>query len=263
MNKQKNIIIGTSSAFLLLAGFNGWPYDFFVLLRFIVCISGVYLAWLAYKTKQEKWIWTYGIIAVLFNPFFSLHFSRGTWVIVDIATAIFLITSGFLFKLKNNDSENESDYKLGFDYDKYFDVLNGRNTSRFEKNHAAFNPKFSLCLVDKIDNVSDKKIRINFRFRRNRGKNNKIEGFPSMHILTEALYIGSILCDDVILIKREEGNNENVVFDLDKINHDNRKVISIESPAVGKITIECKKIYAEKLDCYFQYANDKWRKEES
>ncbi|MCX6766842.1 MAG: hypothetical protein NT170_03660 [Candidatus Moranbacteria bacterium] len=98
INKQKNTIIAVSSIFLLLAGFNGWPYDFFVLLKFIVFVSGVYLAWLAYKTKQEKWIWAYGIIAILFNPFFSLHFSRSAWTVIDIATAIFLIISGFLFR---------------------------------------------------------------------------------------------------------------------------------------------------------------------
>lgn len=99
MNKQKNIIIAISSAFLLLAGFDGWPYDFFVLLRFIVCVSAVYLAWLADETKQEKWIWAYGIIAVLFNPFFPLHFGRSAWAVIDIATAIFLITSSFHFRL--------------------------------------------------------------------------------------------------------------------------------------------------------------------
>ena len=95
MNKQKNIIIAVSSIFLLLAGFDGWPYDFFVLLRFIVCISGIYLAWMAYKAGQEKWIWAYGIIAVMFNPFFPLHFGRSAWMAVDIATAIFLIISAF------------------------------------------------------------------------------------------------------------------------------------------------------------------------
>lgn len=107
MNKQKNIIIAISSIFLLLAGFNGWPYDFFVLLRIVVFISGAYLAWLAYKAKQEKWIWAYGIMAILFNPFFPLLFSRSAWTVIDIATAIFLIISGFLFKsflLKRNKS---------------------------------------------------------------------------------------------------------------------------------------------------------------
>lgn len=97
MNEQK-ITIAISSIFLLLAGFDGWPYDFFVLLRFIVCASAAYLAWLAYKTNQEKWIWVYGIIAVLFNPFLPLHFGRSAWAIIDIATAIFLIISSFIFK---------------------------------------------------------------------------------------------------------------------------------------------------------------------
>jgi hypothetical protein len=112
MNKQKNIIIGILSVFLLLAGFDGWPYDFFVFLRFVVCASAVYLAWLAYKEKQEKRIWAYGIVAVLFNPFFPLHFGRSTWVIIDIVTSIFLIASAFLFKPINKEIENSEDDDL-------------------------------------------------------------------------------------------------------------------------------------------------------
>jgi uncharacterized membrane protein len=100
INKQKNIIIAISSIFLLLAGFDGWPYDFFVLLRFVVCVSSIYLAWLALNENQEKWIWAYGIIAVLFNPLIPIHFGRSAWAIVDIATAIFLIISNFVFQLK-------------------------------------------------------------------------------------------------------------------------------------------------------------------
>lgn len=100
-NKQKNIAVAISSIFLLLAGFNGWPYDFFVLLRFIVCASTAYLAWLALNDNQEKFIWTYGIIAVLFNPFLPLHFSRGAWVVFDIITAIFLVISNYYFNVKS------------------------------------------------------------------------------------------------------------------------------------------------------------------
>jgi hypothetical protein len=98
INKRKNIIIAISSIFLLLAGFNSWPYDFFVLLRFVVFVSGAYLAWLAYNIKQEKWIWAYGTMAILFNPFFSVHFSKSAWAVIDIATAIFLIISSYLFR---------------------------------------------------------------------------------------------------------------------------------------------------------------------
>jgi len=100
MNKQKNIVIIVSSAFLLLAGFSGWPYDFFVLLRFVVCLSTSYLAWLASNEKQEKWLWVYSIIAILFNPFLPIHLTRSSWVVIDFATAIFLIISKFTFRLK-------------------------------------------------------------------------------------------------------------------------------------------------------------------
>jgi hypothetical protein len=95
---NKNIPLILSSGFLFLALFDGWGYDFFVLLRFVVCASMAYLAWSAYQAKEEKWVWAYGIIAVLFNPFLPLHFGRTTWIIVDIMIALFLIISSFHFK---------------------------------------------------------------------------------------------------------------------------------------------------------------------
>jgi len=99
LNRNKNIAIIISIAFLLSAMFDGWPYGFFTLLRFVVFAAMAYMAWVAYESKQGKWIWIFGFIAVIFNPFIPLYFGRGFWVIVDFMVAIFLIISIFVFKL--------------------------------------------------------------------------------------------------------------------------------------------------------------------
>jgi hypothetical protein len=103
MNKKKNIITIIAAAFLFLALFDGWPYGFFTLLRFVVFALTAYIAWIAYEVKQEKWIWIFGFIAVIFNPFIPLYFGRDFWVIIDFIVAIFLIVSIFIFRLPKKD----------------------------------------------------------------------------------------------------------------------------------------------------------------
>jgi hypothetical protein len=98
MNKKKNIAVLIAAVFLFLALFDGWPYGFFVLLRFVVFTLTAYIAWIAHQAKQEKWTWIFGFIAVIFNPFIPLHFGRDFWVVIDFIVAIFLVISIFVFK---------------------------------------------------------------------------------------------------------------------------------------------------------------------
>lgn len=97
-NKKKNIALLIAAAFLFLAMFDGWPYGFFTLLRFVVFALTAYVAWLAYEAKQEKYTWIFGFLAVIFNPFIPLYFGRDFWVIIDLIVAVFLIISIFVFK---------------------------------------------------------------------------------------------------------------------------------------------------------------------
>ncbi len=97
-NKKKNIALLIAVAFLLIALFDGWPYGFFTLLRFVVFASTAYIVWMAYEVQKEKWVWIFGFLAVIFNPFIPLYFGRDFWVIVDLVVTVFLIISIFVFK---------------------------------------------------------------------------------------------------------------------------------------------------------------------
>jgi len=107
-NKKKNIALLITIVFLLLALFDGWPYGFFTLLRFVVFALTTYVAWLAYEAKQEKWIWIFGFLAVVFNPFIPLYFGRDFWVVVDLIVTAFLIISIFVFKLPKKNERDRS-----------------------------------------------------------------------------------------------------------------------------------------------------------
>lgn len=99
MNKKKNIITIIVATFLFLALLDGWPYGFFTLLRFVVFTGTAYIAWMAYAQKKEKWVWIFGFLAVLFNPFIIIHLNREIWRVIDFIAGVFMIVSIFILKL--------------------------------------------------------------------------------------------------------------------------------------------------------------------
>ena len=103
-NKKKNIALLIAAAFLFIALFDGWPYGFFTLLRFVVFASSVYVAWMAYEAQKEKWVWIFGFLAVLFNPFFVVYLNREIWSVIDLIVGIFMIVSVFVLKLERKPS---------------------------------------------------------------------------------------------------------------------------------------------------------------
>lgn len=99
MNK-KNILLIISSLLLFIALLDGLPYGYFQFLRFFTMFVGAYLAYQAYKDKQEGWTWLFGAVAILFNPFIPLALGRDIWWFLDLITGIILVYSVFKFKLQ-------------------------------------------------------------------------------------------------------------------------------------------------------------------
>jgi hypothetical protein len=99
-NKKKNIALVIAAGVLFLALFDGWEYGFFTLLRFVVFATTVYVAWMAFEGKKEKWVWFFGLIAVLFNPFIPIHLERETWMVIDLLIGVLLLGATLIFKLE-------------------------------------------------------------------------------------------------------------------------------------------------------------------
>ena len=105
-NRKKNIVLLVATAFLFLALFDGWPYGFFTLLRFAVFAISAYVAWMSYEAKKEKWVWIFGFLAVLFNPFIVIHLNREIWSVIDFIVGVFMIVSVFVLKLESKPNTN-------------------------------------------------------------------------------------------------------------------------------------------------------------
>jgi len=97
--KYKNIASAISIIMLLLAIPTFWAYGYYVLLRWVVTISAVFLLSLAYESKKTFWFFSMGIVAILFNPIIPVHLDKETWVMIDFITAILFLIS--ISKIKN------------------------------------------------------------------------------------------------------------------------------------------------------------------
>ncbi len=78
---------------LLLIAVGNRPYDYYTLLRLIVCVISIYCLYVSYRHKLESWVWIFAIIAVLFNPLFPIYLDKTIWIVIDfLVVAIYGIS---------------------------------------------------------------------------------------------------------------------------------------------------------------------------
>jgi len=81
------------AAIMLIVGAAPLPYGYYMVLR--VVAAGVF-AWAAYtanRREDESLTWTFGLLAVLFNPLIPIHLPKEAWIVVDLAAGILLIST--------------------------------------------------------------------------------------------------------------------------------------------------------------------------
>jgi len=87
--KNEAILLGIFAVALLVAAFTRLPYFFYVLLRVLICTASAYLSTKRYQERQTPWVWTFGAIALLFNPVLPVHMTRADWQMINILIAVF------------------------------------------------------------------------------------------------------------------------------------------------------------------------------
>lgn len=81
--------LSIASGVLLILGIPSfWPYDYYILLRWVITISSVISAISFNESKLTGWVLTFSAIAILFNPLFPVYLNKGTWVGIDLISAI-------------------------------------------------------------------------------------------------------------------------------------------------------------------------------
>ena len=84
-----------SGIMLLLAIPTGWPYGFYILLRWAIFISSALVAYSFYKANLQGWVLVFAAIAFLFNPLFPIYQTKSTWVMFDFIAAILFFLAAY------------------------------------------------------------------------------------------------------------------------------------------------------------------------
>lgn len=88
LEKRPHLIPAVIAAAMLLLALAPWPYGYYQLLRFVVCGIAGYIAFMAYNWKKIWAVWLFSFVALLFNPFISIHLSKELWQLIDVICAI-------------------------------------------------------------------------------------------------------------------------------------------------------------------------------
>jgi len=89
---------------LLLLCLLKMPYGYYQLVRFISFVGFGYLAFEANKKKDDKIMFAFIALALLFQPFFKIALGRIIWNVVDVVVAGFL----FISILKNYNTHEKN-----------------------------------------------------------------------------------------------------------------------------------------------------------
>lgn len=69
------------------------PYGYYTFLRWMVFGTAAYCVFQAFERNHEIWLYIFGVIAVLFNPFIPIHLTRQIWAPIDVVTALLFLVS--------------------------------------------------------------------------------------------------------------------------------------------------------------------------
>jgi len=82
---------------LLLLGLSNFPIGFYTLLRIAVTIGSIAVVVTEYKRGIGFWVFSFGLIAILFNPIIPIHLNdKDIWIPIDIVVAILFLGKAFV-----------------------------------------------------------------------------------------------------------------------------------------------------------------------
>ena len=90
------LFVTYATAILLLLGAAPMPYGYYTLLRLVACVVFALAAFAAQARRYATLPWVFGLMALLFNPVFKVHFPKRLWALIDIAAALLLFATARL-----------------------------------------------------------------------------------------------------------------------------------------------------------------------
>lgn len=96
---QRNALApGILAAIVCLAGLSLLSHEYYTVVRFIVSILAIIVAWFAVRAGQWWWAPVMVVVAVLWNPMFPFAFTGPWWISAHIVVAAVFIAAGASIK---------------------------------------------------------------------------------------------------------------------------------------------------------------------
>jgi len=84
------------AAGMLFGAVGRHQYDYYTLLRWVVCGVSAFAAFKAAELRKGGWVWTFAIVALAFNPIIPVYLNRDIWAFIDLTAAVLLLISIFV-----------------------------------------------------------------------------------------------------------------------------------------------------------------------
>lgn len=94
----KKLCIGIG--ILLLLAISPWSSVFYILLRWVICVSAIIIAYNFYTSKLQAWTLIFGAVAFLFNPLIPIYLNKSSWVPIDFISAMLFFIAAYSVKKK-------------------------------------------------------------------------------------------------------------------------------------------------------------------
>jgi FtsH-binding integral membrane protein len=91
---------------ILIGAFWNHPYFYYQILRWFTAVSSAYLAYKYSQIERIGWMWTFVVLAILFNPILPFYMSKGSWQIFDLIGAVIFAISIFIKNIIRNKNGN-------------------------------------------------------------------------------------------------------------------------------------------------------------
>jgi hypothetical protein len=101
------IWLGLALSGACVVAFADLPYGYYQLLRVAITGYAAWTAWQAFENNRTTWAWTFGFLAVLYNPLIKISLDREIWSVVNLVTATIIVTELCRFRpLDGRESKN-------------------------------------------------------------------------------------------------------------------------------------------------------------
>ena len=85
------LILNLLLAVLLLLCLADMPYGYYTLVRYVSAFVFAYYAYVCFKAERVGLAFTFGALALLFQPFYKIVLGRTVWNVVDVVVAAGLL----------------------------------------------------------------------------------------------------------------------------------------------------------------------------